>query len=324
MPEDSVDHYSFPGNGSLPADSNIIDSAVIAVTNTYYLLQNTVGQNAIKTASGAPINDNSISVGGLTSDSYAGQVFWDADVWMQPGIAASHPESAQRITNYRVAKYEQAKANIKTAFTGSQTHTTFSPSAAVFPWTSARFGNCTATGPCWDYEYHLNGDIGISLINQWVASGDTQGFKEKLFPIYDSAATLYADMLVRNGSSWTLKNMTDPDEYANHVDAGGYTMPLIAETLMHANTFRQQFGLPQNETWKQMAPNVLVIRENGVTLEFTTMNGSAVVKQADVVLNTYPLDYSSDYTTQDSLNDLDYVSTALYLPFQLEPYLRTE
>lgn len=55
-----------------------------------------------------------------------------------------------------------------------------------------------------------------------------------------------------------------------------------------------------------MANNVLVIRENGVTLEFTTMNGSAVVKQADVVLNTYPLDYTSNYTTQDSLNDLDY------------------
>src|SRR6202012_1709889 len=105
-------------------------------------------------------------------------------------------------------------------------------------------------------------------------------------------------------SSWTLKNMTDPDEYANQVDAGGHTMPLIAETLMHANAFRQQFGLPQNETWNQMAPDVLLIRENGVTLEFTTMNGSALVKQADVVLNTYPLDYSSNYTIQDSLNDL--------------------
>lgn len=57
-----------------------------------------------------------------------------------------------------------------------------------------------------------------------------------------------------------------------------------------------------------MAANVLVIRENGVTLEFTTMNGSAVVKQADVVLDTYPLAYTANYTEQDSLNDLDYVS----------------
>jgi trehalose/maltose hydrolase-like predicted phosphorylase len=92
------------------------------------------------------------------------------------------------------------------------------------------------------------------------------------------------------------------------VDAGGFTMPLIAETLRNTNSFRQQFGLEENSTWDQMAENVLVIRENGVTLEFTTMNGSAVVKQADVVLNTYPLDYTSNYTTQEALDDLDYVS----------------
>lgn len=88
-------------------------------------------------------------------------------------------------------------------------------------------------------------------------------------------------------------------------------MPLIAETLRRANDFRQQFGLEKNSSWNDKASDVLVIRENGVTLEFTSMNGSAVVKQADVVLNTFPLDYTANYTTQDSLNDLDYVSEHL-------------
>ncbi|KAJ5296470.1 uncharacterized protein N7443_007363 [Penicillium atrosanguineum] len=304
MPENSVDSYAFPENGSLPTDSHIIDSSVIAVANTYYLLQNTVGQNAIKQAGGAAVNVDSISVGGLTSDSYGGLVFWDADVWMQPGLTTSHPQAAERITNFRAEKYAMAQENVKTNYAGSQNKTQFSSSAAIYPWTSGRFGNCTSTGPCWDYEYHINGDIGLSLINRWVTSGDTQTFKDIHFSIYDSVATLYADLLVRNGSKWTLTNMTDP--YANMVDAGGFTMPLIAETLRNTNSFRQQFGLEENSTWDQMADNVLVIRENDVTLEFTTMNGSAVVKQADVVLNTYPLDYTSNYSTQDSLNDLDY------------------
>ncbi|KAK5991696.1 Acid trehalase [Cladobotryum mycophilum] len=306
MPEDSVDRFAFPENNTLPADDYILDSAIMAVTNAYYLLQNTASKNATKAAHGAPVNVDSISVGGLTSDSYAGQVFWDADLWMQPGLAASHPEAAERITNYRVEKFAQAKANVQTSFAGSQNETRFSSSAAVYPWTSGRFGNCTATGPCWDYQYHLNGDIGMSFINQWVASGDTQFFKDKFFPIYDSVAQLYADLLKPNGSSWTLTNMTDPDEYANHVDAGGYTMPLIAETLLHANAFRKQFGSLENETWDEMAANVLKIRENGVTLEFTTMNGSAVVKQADVIMVTYPLSYTTNYSNQDALNDLDY------------------
>jgi trehalose/maltose hydrolase-like predicted phosphorylase len=214
MPDNSVESYAFPQNGTLPADMHIIDSAVIAVTNTYYLLQNTASKNAIKEARNAPVNLDSISVGGLTSDSYAGQIFWDADVWMQPGLTASHPEAAQRITNYRVAKYGQAQENIKTKYAGSQNQTDFSPAAAVYPWTSGRFGNCTATGPCWDYEYHINGDIGIALVNQWVTSGDNDTFKGSLFPIYNSVATLYADLLQRNGSYWTLTNMTDPVSFA--------------------------------------------------------------------------------------------------------------
>ena len=210
MPEHSVDHFTYPENGTLPSDHHIIDSAITAVTNTYYLLQNTAGKNAIKAVSGAPVNEDSISVGGLTSDSYAGQVFWDADVWMQPGLVTSHPEASQRITNYRVAKYPQAQANIETAYAGSKNQTYFDSSTAIYPWTSGRFGNCTAAGPCWEYQYHLNGDIGLSMINQWVASGDTKHFREKHFPIYDSVATLYSNLLERNGSSWTLTNMTDP------------------------------------------------------------------------------------------------------------------
>lgn len=210
MPENSVDHFTYPENGTLPSDYHIIDSAITAVVNVYYLLQNTASKNAIKAVSGAPVNVDSISVGGLTSDAYAGQVFWDADVWMQPGLVTSHPEAAQRFTNYRVAKYPQAKANIETAYAGSKNQTDFDSSAAIYPWTSGRYGDCTAAGPCWDYQYHLNGDIGLSMINEWVITGDTKHFREKFFPVYDSVATLYSNLLERNGSSWTLTNMTDP------------------------------------------------------------------------------------------------------------------
>ncbi|KHN93954.1 acid trehalase [Metarhizium album ARSEF 1941] len=306
MPDDSVDSYADPGNGTLPRDSYIIDSAIVSVANTYYLLQSTVGPNAQDLVGDAPVNVDSIPVGGLVSDSYAGLIFWDADLFMQPGLVASHPRSAERITNYRVSKYGQAKANAQTSHAGSQNKTVFSKDAAAFPWTSGRFGNCTATGPCWDYQYHLNGDVGISFVNQLVATGDTAYFKNTLFPVYDSIATFFSNLLAPNGTSWTVKNMTDPDEYANHVDAGGYTMPLIAETLQTANTFRAQFGQERNATWDSMAANVLFLRENDVTLEFTTMNGSAVVKQADVILDTFPLSYTANYTAQESLSDLDY------------------
>ncbi len=158
---DSVDNYTFPENGTMPNDTYIIESAITAVLNNYYLLQNTISANALSNASNAPIDTWSISVGGLTSDSYAGLVFWDAEIWMQPGLAVSHPQAVKQIANYRVERYGQAMANAQTAYQSSKNTTSFSSDAAVFSWTSGRYGNCTGTGPCFGNYFPKN------LTAQW-------------------------------------------------------------------------------------------------------------------------------------------------------------
>ena len=159
-----------------------------------------------------------------------------------------------------------------------------------------------------DYEYHINGDIAQEFANYWVTSGDTSFFNTSLFPIYNSIATFYSEVVTKNGSQYTLTNMTDPDEYANGVDNGGFTMPLIADTLTNANTFRQLLGQPINSTFSDIAANVFISRspEAGIIDEYTGMNGSISVKQADVVLDTFPLNYQQNYTRTDSLSDLSY------------------
>lgn len=309
FPTSSVDDFSYPENGTLPDDPYIIEAAIAAVANPYQLLQNTVSENAILASNNASINSHSIAVGGLGSDSYAGQIFWDAEIWMQPGLVASFPASGQGIANYRVERYQQALANVKTAYQSSQNNTNFSSNAAIFPWTSGRFGNCTATGPCFDYEYHINGDIGLEFTNYWVSSGDTSFFRDSLYPIFDSVATLYSELLVKNGTRWALKNMTDPDEYANHVDNGAFTNALISQHLSYANDFRAMFNGTPNSTWDSQADNVIIARdaEAEITLEYVGMNGSIEVKQADVILNTFPLGFTGqNYTADDSLSDLDY------------------
>ncbi|KAF2097185.1 putative acid trehalase [Rhizodiscina lignyota] len=310
MSEDSVDDYSFPENGSLPNDANIVELQILSVTNPFHLLQNTVGQNAIAAAGGnEKLNINSISVCGLGSDCYAGMIFWDADVWMAPGLVVSHPEAAQQITNYRVAKHAQAKQNVKEAFTSSQNETGKFTGGAVFPWTSARFGNCTGTGPCFDYEYHINGDIGLQLYNYWVASGDQDLWKNSLFPVYDDIAYFFAELLTydKKTGKYSLTNATDPDEYANHIDNPGFTMPLIYTHIENANNFRVRLGLPANKTWAEIAKNINIpVSESAdIILEYSGMNGSIQVKQADVPLVDDFLDYPNNFT----LSDLDYYAS---------------
>ena len=311
FPSTSVDDYADPENGTLPDDPYIIEAAIVAVVNPYYLLQNTISESAINTTGTPNINTHSIAVGGLGSDSYAGQIFWDAETWMQPGLIATFPYAASGIANYRVARYPQAQANIDTAYQSSKNNTNFTSAAAIYPWTSGRYGNCTATGPCWDYEYHINGDIAHAFTNHWIASGDTEYFRKSLFPIQESISHLFSQVLERNGSHYALTNMTDPDEFANHVDNGGFTMPLISNTLRDTNFYLSLFDSKPLPLFTNQSANILLSRDAdaNVLLEYTSMNGTISVKQADVVLVTYPLAYTQNYTTTNSISDLDYYAS---------------
>lgn len=230
---DSVDDFSIPETGRLPDDPYIVEQQITSVTNPFQLLQNTVGPNAIAAAgNNSMLNVNSISVGGLGSDSYAGLIFWDADIWMSSGLVVTFPEAAKAIDNYRTRLFPQAQKNVEMSFISSQNATEFSSGGAVYPWTSGRFGNCTGeltlhgkvsrrtliligcagTGPCFDYEYHINGDIGLDLYNYYAVTGDEATFREEMFPIYDAIATFYSDLLALNETTgrWELTNATDP------------------------------------------------------------------------------------------------------------------
>lgn len=305
--DDSVDNFR-NATGGLPDDPNIIELQITAITNPFQLLQNTVGVNAVTAAgNNTKLDVNSISVAGLGGDSYAGFIFWDAEVWMAPGLVVAFPQAAKQIANYRAELFPQAQKNVLTAYQSSQNETgKFSPNGAVYPWTSGGFGNCTGTGPCFDYEYHINGDIGLEIYNYYVVTGDTDFFRQHLFPIYDAVAQFYADLVTFNYTTkmYELYNATDPDEYANFRNNVGYTMVLMRTHIDTANALRARFGLPVNESWADIANQILVPVDQSadIILEYTGMNGSISVKQADVVLVDDFLDFPNPY----ALNNLDY------------------
>nr|POE89739.1 cell wall acid trehalase [Quercus suber] len=157
-----------------------------------------------------------------------------------------------------------------------------------------------------DYEYHLNGDIGLELYNYYVVTGDTAYFRDELFPVYDAVAQFYSDLVTLNKTTgkYDLYNATDPDEYANFQTNVGYTMALMQTHIDTASALRARFGEAQNTTWTNISSriNVPVDEVANIILEYATMNNSISVKQADVVLVDDFLDYPNPY----SLSDLDY------------------
>ncbi|GIZ45924.1 hypothetical protein CKM354_000907000 [Cercospora kikuchii] len=308
---DSVDDFR-DANGDLPDDEDVQELQITAITNPYQLLQNTVSSNALAAAgNNTKLVSNSISVCGLGSSCYAGLVFWDTEVWMQPGLVVAFPDAAKQIAQYRVDRAPQAHQNILTAYQSSQNETgKFSPEGAAYPWTSGRYGNCTGTGPCFDYQYHLNGDIGLEFTNYWITTGDTEYFKNELFPIYESIAQLYADLLTFNETTglYELYNATDPDEYANFQNNVGFTLVLMQSHLNETNAIRERFGIEPNATWANISDliTIPVNEEANIILEYSTQNGSIVVKQADIVLIDDFLQWPNPYT----LDNLDYYAAA--------------
>lgn len=55
------------------------------------------------------------------------------DTWMLPPLLALFPSYAESITNFRYRQLGAAMENVKQ----------FNRSGAIWPWTGARFGNCT-------------------------------------------------------------------------------------------------------------------------------------------------------------------------------------
>jgi hypothetical protein len=85
-------------------------------------------------------------------------------------------------------------------------------------------------------------------------------------------------------------------------------MPLIASTFEETNWFRQHFGMSANATLNTEATDIYVPRDsyaNANILEYDGMNGTVQIKQADVVLDNYPLSYNQNYTAADKLADLN-------------------
>lgn len=248
-----------------------------ARSSLYHLSANTrPDAQGISSAMGVP---------GLSSDSYGGMVFWDSDLWMMNGILPFLPSHARSFVNYRTHLHEQAQKNVPDGFGG-----------AAYPWTSGRFGNCTSTGPCLDYEYHINMAVAQSAWQIYLSGAvDDVYLKEIAFPLINDAATFFAEYVVKYNETlgkYTTRNMTDPDEYANHVDNAAYTNAGISQVMKWAVIVGNHLNKLVLEEFLHISGNVFLPVSNNldqITLEYSGMNASVGIKQADVIMLTYPL-----------------------------------
>ncbi|OZJ06317.1 hypothetical protein BZG36_00724 [Bifiguratus adelaidae] len=237
---------------------------------------------------GPGLGDNSIAPAGLTSDSYAGGIFWDAETWMYPSLLALYPDYAMSINNYRSKNLAAAKENVLQ----------YNRSGLLYPWISFRYGNCTGIGPCYDYEYHLNNDIALAQWQYFLSTNNNTWLADQGYPIMSAVSEFWASQVTYNETTgkYQTRNETDPDEYANFQNDAAFTDAGVAVTLRNtiqaASILGKSSSVPSN--WSDIANNIVILYQNtsNIVLEYEGFNASTPVKQADVVLLIYPLEYN--------------------------------
>ncbi len=232
--------------------------------------------------------DWSISPAGLSSNGYNGHVFWDADTWMEPALLAQHPDLAAGIEAYRYNRLAAAKAHA--AATGYQ--------GARYPWESAIDGTEQIPPPA-DvfteglYEQHITADVALAQWQYYLATGDRSWLSSSGWPVLSAAAVFWASRVVAGPArSFNINGVTGPDEDNPNVDDEAYTIAAARATLLDAAQAARVLGRPVPARWTRVAAGLTVPVDStlGIHPEFTGYGGQ-LVKQADVTMLQYPLDY---------------------------------
>jgi trehalose/maltose hydrolase-like predicted phosphorylase len=236
---------------------------------------------------------------GLSGLGYNGHVFWDSELWMYPAILVMRPELGKSMIEYRYQRLEAAKRNaFANGFKG-----------AMFPWESADSG--VEETPVWalsgPFEHHITADVAVAAWNYYAVTQDKDWLREKGWPLLSATADFWASRVERNGAGkYDIKNVVAADEWAENVDNNAFTNAAAKANLQYATQAAAILGITPNADWINVANNIPILKENGITKEHATYKGEGI-KQADVNLLAYPLKEITD--PKQIERDLDYYSS---------------
>lgn len=184
-------------------------------------------------------DDGEAAVGarGLTGPGYRGHVFWDADVFVLPFLAATHPPAARAMLEYRLRRLPAARAAARMR----------QRDGARFPWESAATGEDVTptfarlpgggivpirTG---DLEEHITADVAWAAACYLDWTGDTS-FEPNARELLLETARYWASRIRMDNAGAHIYGVIGPDEYHEPVDDNAFTNVMARWNLRRAAT----------------------------------------------------------------------------------------
>ncbi len=226
----------------------------------------------------------SLSPMGLSGLGYNGHVFWDTELWMYPPLLVLQPEIAKTILEYRFNRLDAARQN---AFSHGY-------KGAMFPWESSDEGSedtpvWALTGP---FQHHITGCIGWAFWKYFQVTKDAAWLKERGYPVLKEVADFWASRVERKGPGrYEINNVIGANEWQENIDNNAFTNGMAITVLRYATEAAKEIGVDPDPDWAHVADNIPILKfPDGTTRENSTYDGVAI-KQADVNLLAYPLDF---------------------------------
>lgn len=251
-------------------------------------------------SSTTPGSDHSIPPMGLSSTTYLGHIFWDADSWMFPALIAQHPDDARTVVAYRFKRLKQAMANARAHnFLGAE-----------YPWESAETGSEVAPAE-FARERHITADVAYAAWQYYLWSGDLSYLKTEGFPILKATADYWTARATRDpDGTYHVRKVVPPDETAGLVDDDSYTNAAARYNLNAAEMAAKLVGTTANPAWAQVAAKLVIPQDTarGIPSEHEGPQSDRMgAKQADALLMIWPLGVQYDKATSEKM--LDFYST---------------
>jgi trehalose/maltose hydrolase-like predicted phosphorylase len=243
--------------------------------------------------SARPGGDASIPPMGLSGDAFGGHIFWDAETWIFPALLAFHPEMARPLLDYRYRTLPAARANAGAA----------GLPGASYAWESAATGTEQAPEP-FRHGRHVTADIALAVWQYYAATGDRAWLSERGWPILQATAEYWAARARPDGSRFSIKAVTTPDENAGLVDNSAWVNFAARRNLEIATNVAKLLGRRADPRWLRVAKGIALPRDpqTGLIREYDAYRGLKI-KQADTLLLLFPGGLSMPAEEQARLYD---------------------
>ena len=180
---------------------------------------------------------------GVSGPAYDGHVFWDADVFVLPVLAATRPSAAQAMLRYRTARLAAARRRA----------TALGFAGALWPWESADDGDDVTPQSTYDRsgtlvpirtgaaEQHIVADVAWAAIHYAAWTGDDAFIRGRGMPLVTEGARFWASRVERDDDGRAhIRDVIGPDEYHELVDDNAFTNVMARWHLRTAATLAEQ------------------------------------------------------------------------------------